>query len=150
MPLLSRIWNVPDDLPHAAGLGDMENVAKWFEGGKPALGDPATHNPFPDHSPSNAQNTLDRALAWAVRNDEYTVADFLLDHGADINTRWSTHEPASILHECAFAGRLQQVKYLVERGIDRTIVDHRFESTALGWAQFNGQEEVAAYLASLE
>jgi hypothetical protein len=28
----------------------------------------------------------------------FDVADFLLEHGADINTRWASHEPASILH----------------------------------------------------
>ena len=35
---LSQIWPVPDDLPHAAGLGNMEAVAKRFANGFPRLG----------------------------------------------------------------------------------------------------------------
>ena len=35
---------------------------------------------------------VDAEAAWAVQNGEYLVADFLLEHGSDINTRWSTHE----------------------------------------------------------
>src|SRR5256884_3245021 len=35
-------------------------------------------------------------------NNHFEVADFLLGHGADINTNWSSHEPASILHELVY------------------------------------------------
>jgi hypothetical protein len=39
VPLLSRIWPVPDDLPHAAGLSNLSRVEQWFdESGAPALG----------------------------------------------------------------------------------------------------------------
>ena len=102
VPILSRIWPVPNDLPHAAGLGDHNKVSTWFtDNGEAVLGDPSNHNPFPSHFPNvTAQDILDRALAWAVQNGEYDIADFLLERGADINTRWSTHEPASIMHEC--------------------------------------------------
>jgi hypothetical protein len=149
VPLLSRIWLVPDDLPHAAGLGDMSNVKKWFANDGSPLVEPDLHNPFPGHFPNaSVQDVLDRALAWAVINGEYAIADFMLDHGADINTRWSTHEPASILHECAHMGRLEQVKYLVAKGIDLTILDHRHQSTAEGWAHYCGQTEVEEFLAA--
>ena len=88
LPILLRIWPLPDDLPHAAGNGDLARVKRWFDAaGKPALGDPTV------------QQVLDTALAWAVLNGHFEVADFLLAHGADINTNWSSHEPASILHE---------------------------------------------------
>ncbi|MEM7205938.1 MAG: ankyrin repeat domain-containing protein [Planctomycetota bacterium] len=92
------------------------------------------------------QDVLDRSLAWAVQNAEYEVADDLLKRGADINTRWSTHEPASILHECAAAGRFEQVRYLVARGIDLSLRDHRFDATAEGWARHSGHEEIADFL----
>ena len=49
-----------------------------------------------------AQQVLDVALAWAVINRHFDVADFLLEHGADINTNWNSHEPASILHDLVF------------------------------------------------
>ncbi len=116
--------------------------------GSPLL-EPDRHNPFPDHFPNvSVQDVLDRALAWAVINREYGIADFLLEHGADINTRWGTHEPASVLHECAYENRLEQVKYLVAKGIDLTIRDHRHQSTAEGWARYGGQTEVAKFLAA--
>lgn len=150
VPLLEKIWRPPIDLPHAAGLGDLRRVEAWFDGeGRLAIANPQLHNPFPDHFPTfSVQDVLDRAFAWAVQNSEFTVADFMLEHGADLNTRWSTHESASVLHECAFTGRWPQIEYLVARGIDLSITDVRFNSTAEGWARFNGNEEIADYLAS--
>lgn len=151
VPALSQIWSVPDDLPHAAGLGDMEAVAKRFTNGFPRLGDPSLYVCPPGETPlANVQEIVDRALAWAVQNGNYEVADYLLNHGANINTRWSTHEPASILHECAFAGRMEQVVYLVGKGIDVTIRDHRHNATPEDWARHAGHEEVAEYLAGLK
>ena len=148
VPHLKQIWPMPTGLPAAAAMGHLADVESWFDDtGHPQLGDLSQHNPFPEHHPEvTEQDVLDRAFAWAVQNTEYDVADYMLQHGANINTRWSTHEPASVLHECAISGRLEQAKYLVERGIDLTITDHRFEATAEGWARFNGQDEVADYL----
>jgi hypothetical protein len=71
LPLLLRIWPMPDDLPHAAGNGDLARVKRWFGSGEPAV-----------------QRILDTALAWSVLNNHFEVADFLLAHGADINTNW--------------------------------------------------------------
>src|SRR5215472_17385302 len=48
LPLLMRIWPMNDDLPHAAGNGDLARVKRWFDAaGKPALGDLTNHFPFP-------------------------------------------------------------------------------------------------------
>ncbi len=151
VPALSQIWPVPDDLPHAAGLGNLEAVEKRFANGYPQLGDPSLYACPPGESPlASVQEIVDRALAWAVQNGNYQIADYLLDRGANINTRWSTHEPASILHECVFAGRMQQVVYLVRKGIDVTIRDHRHNATPEDWARHAGQKEVAEYLAGLK
>ncbi len=150
VPALSQIWSVPDDLPHAAGLGNMDAVAKRFTNGYPRLGDPSLYVCPPGETPlAGVQEIVDRALAWAVQNGNYQIADYLLDHGANINTRWSTHEPASILHECAFAGRMEQVVYLVRKGIDVNIRDHRHDATPEDWARYAGHKEIAEYLAGL-
>ena len=46
LPMLLRIWPMPDDLPHAAGSGDFARVRRWFDtAGRPALGDLAKHFP---------------------------------------------------------------------------------------------------------
>jgi hypothetical protein len=49
VPILMRIWPIPDDLPHAAGSGDFARVKRWFDAaGRPALGDLANHFPAQD------------------------------------------------------------------------------------------------------
>src|SRR5262249_21707137 len=92
IPLLSPIWPVPDDLPHAAGLGDFPRVKSWFdESGRPSLGSLSQHhptnNPFTLGNlhwiPANAQHVLDTALAWACMNKHFDIAAFLLERGAN-------------------------------------------------------------------
>ena len=155
IPLLTRIWPLPDDLPHAAGMGDLARVKRWFdESGAPALGDLEKHFPCNDpHSlkyddlqwgAPTAQHVLDTALAWAVINRHFDVADFLLARGADINTTWSSHEPASILHELVFHGNYESMQFLIDRGIDMTIKDYRWDSNAVGWARYGKSDEKMA------
>jgi hypothetical protein len=153
LPLLLRIWPLPDDLPHAAGSGDLARVRRWFDAdGKPVLGDLANHFPINNaHYCSDfvswfgerpgAQRVLDTALAWAVLNNNFEVADFLLAHGADINTNWCSHEPASILHELVWYGNYPAMQFLIDRGIDMTIRDYRWGATAEGWARVAAADE---------
>jgi len=160
VPLLTRVWPLPDDLTHAAGVGDLAGVKKWFdEAGAPALGDPTRH--FPDHkarvgselhwSPPTVQRALDTAFAWAVMNNHFAVADFLLQHGADVNTRWGSHEPASILHELVFQNNYPAMQFLIDRGIDMTLIDYRWNATAQGWAHHAANDEkMAQWLAEAE
>jgi hypothetical protein len=152
LPALLRIWPLPDDLPHAAGNGDFARVRRWFDAkGKPALGDIANHSPAtsvhprePQWGEVGAQQVLDTALAWAVLNNHFEIADFLLGHGADINTNWSSHEPASILHELVFHKNYEAMQFLIDRGIDMTIVDYRWGGTAQGWATHAANDEKMA------
>jgi hypothetical protein len=160
LALLTPIWPIPDDLPHAAGRGDLGAVQHWFDtSGKPALGVFAQHFPANDaytranlqwDAPS-VQQVLDTALAFAVLNGHFVVADFLLAHGADINTRWSSHEPASILHELVFHENYAAMQFLIDRGIDMTIVDYRWGATAEGWAYHAAKnEKLACWLADAQ
>ena len=87
------------------------------------------------------QQVLDTALAWAVLNNHFEIADFLLAHGADINTNRSSHEPASLLHELVFHKNYEAMQFLIDRGIDMTIVDYRWLSTAQGWATYAAKDE---------
>lgn len=134
LPLLTRVWPIPDDLPHAAGLGDLDKVKKWIDAsGKPD------------------QQVLDTAFAWAVLNHHFQVADFLLEHGADINTHWGSHEPASILHELVFHDDYEAMQFLIDRGIDMTIKDYRWGATAQGWAYHAAKnQKLAQWLGEAE
>jgi len=153
VPLLTPLWPLPDDLPHLAGSGDFDRVRRWFDAeGRPALGDPASHTPGYDPAarlnlhwgPPNVQQVLDTAFAWACLNRHFDIADFLLAHGADIDTDWSSHEPASILHELAFHDNYEAMQFLIDRGIDMTIVDYRWGGTAEGWARYAAKDEKKA------
>jgi hypothetical protein len=148
---------LPDDLPHAAAMGDFARVKRWFDtAGRPALGDPRDHDPerFSRSSGprvATVQQIVDIALAWACMNRGLEIAEFLLAHGADINTRWCTHEPASILHECAVRKNYEAARFLIERGIDMTIEDHRWHATAEDWARHAAEdEEMAEFLAAAQ
>jgi hypothetical protein len=156
IPLLTRIWPLPDDLPHAAGMGDLPRVKKWFDTtGQPALGDLDNH--YPRTSPHlrkhddlrwgapTVQHVLDTALAWSVINRHFDVADFLLGHRANINTDWNSHEPASILHHLVFLpAPYESMQFLIDRGIDMTIKDYRWNSNPIGWARYGKSDEKMA------
>jgi hypothetical protein len=153
IPRLTRIWPLPDDLPHAAGMGDLSRVKRWFDdSGALALGDLDDHYPYNDPrarghlrwNPPTAQQVLDTALAFSVINRHFDVADFLLEHGADINTAWNSHEPASILHHLVFEENYDSMRFLIDRGIDMTIKDYRWNSTAQGWALYGKKDRKMA------
>jgi hypothetical protein len=158
IPVLNRIWPVPDDLPHAAGMGNLLRVKEWFDdSGAPALGGLENHYPSSPYMPEGRvaeysrqwgplrlQRVLDVALAWSIINSHFDVADFLLQHGANINTTWSSHEPASILHELVWHRNYAAMQFLIDRGIDMTIKDHRWNSTAQGWARYAANDEKMA------
>lgn len=155
VPLLTPTWPLPNDLPHAAGMGDLAQVQSWFdEAGEPRLGVLSQHYPTnAPHvlknlrwSPPNVQHVLDVALAWACMNHYFEVADYLLERGADIDTDWSTHEPASMLHECAMRADYEAAQFLVSRGIDIAILDYRWNATAEGWAIHAAKDEKMAAL----
>ena len=160
IPLLTPVWPLPNDLCHAAGVGDFSRVKSWFdEAGQPSLGSLAQHYPTNKPSilrdlhwiPANAQQILDVALAWACMNRQFEIASFLLERGANINTNWSTHEPASILHECAIQANYEAAQFLIDRGIDMTIRDYRWNGTAEGWAYYAANDKkMAEFLARAE
>jgi hypothetical protein len=92
----------------------------------------------------SVQRVLDTAFAWSVVNGHLDVADFLLARGADINSTWSSHEPASILHELVFHANYASMQFLIDRGIDMTIEDYRWHGTARGWALYAAKDEKMA------
>ena len=123
--------------------------------GRPALGSLARQYPGSDPQfkaddlgwgPVTTQQVLDVALAWAVLNRHFEIAAFLLQRGADINTNWGTHEPASILHEAAIQGNEDAARFLVDHGADLDKEDYRYHSNAEGWARYGANDERMAEL----
>jgi len=159
LPLLTRIWPVPDDLAHAAGMGNLARVKQWFDSAgvvrhlddQYPYNDPAARGHL-QWETATAQQVLDVALAFAVINRHFDVADFLLGHGADINTNWNSHEPASILHQLVILPNpYESMRFLIDRGIDMTIKDYRWGSNAAGWARYGyNDEQLARWLEDAE
>ena len=125
--LLRQLWEPPNDLATLAGLGNLEKVQVFLNS-------------------KTDEEDLVYELALACMNQHMDVADYLIKQGVDINAEWSLHEPATILHHLAFFGKLEMVQFLVERGADMNIKDFRYQADALGWAKYNGQNQVVSYL----
>lgn len=58
----------------------------------------------------------------------------------------SADRAVTAMHEAAWAGNLDGVKLLVELGARTDIRDPSYDSTPIGWAHHNHQDDVVAYL----
>lgn len=69
---------------------------------------------------------------------------WLVDHGADVNAKrelWGCNHTA--LHVCCENGNAEIARILLDAGANPTIRDDKFDSDALGWAEYLKQPEVA-------
>lgn len=93
-----------------------------------------------------ARQAQPAAIVRAAELGRFQGVRLLSENGFDVNARPRT----APLHEAAFAGNLEMVKLLVELGADPELLDTSFESTALGWAEHNGQAHVVTFLTELQ
>lgn len=92
------------------------------------------------------------ALALATQHGRTGVVRMLLDAGED-PSRYNppgAHSHSTPLHQAVFSGNMDVVRLLVERGARVDLEDVLFHSTPLGWAEYGGQTEIAAYLRRLQ
>ena len=89
------------------------------------------------------------ALAGAALHGKPEALRHLIAAGADVNafSPEGMHAHTTALHLAIDADSLAAVKVLVEGGADPSIRDRGFDSDALGWANYFGRSEIAAYLA---
>ncbi len=82
----------------------------------------------------------------AKRNDGAAV-EWLLDHGADPNARWS-HWDAEVtpLHLAVLGGHADIVRLLLHAGADPRIRDSKHDSDAIGWAEFFQRADIVKTL----
>ncbi len=89
-----------------------------------------------------------KALAFAAQHGRVEVVRLLLDAGEDPNrfNPPNCHAHSTPLHQAAFAGHLDVVRLLVERGARLDLQDKIYEGTALNWAEHGEQALVAEFL----
>lgn len=101
----------------------------------------------------NADPYRGTPLIWAAVCNRVETVAWLLDHGVNINQKatfgGATHgQGVTALHMASQNGCMAVVKLLVEHGADLTLKDDLYHSTAIGAAEYFGQEAVRDYLRS--
>lgn len=84
-------------------------------------------------------------VGTAAELDRPDAIRLMAELGFDVNPRGVL----SPLHTAAWNGRLDAARTLVDLGADANRRDRDHSSTPLGWAEYSGQSEVAAYLATV-
>lgn len=136
----------------AAGLGDVEAVARFFDDGglRPEAG--PIRSPFQDTVPperANApQDILDNGLVMAAQNGHRGVAFLLRSKGARVNVKPpGFHWRGAALHAAVWHGDEDMVTWLIAQGANPALRDDMVGADAAGWANHHGH---AALLRLLE
>jgi hypothetical protein len=87
------------------------------------------------------------ALHMMAKRNDLAAVKFLLDLGADPNSRWA-HWDAEVtpLHLASSQGHADMVRLLLDKGADPRIHDSKHDSDAIGGAEFFRQPEIARLL----
>jgi len=86
-------------------------------------------------------------LLTATRAARTDVIELLLDLGTSINAAGPNGERA--LHAAVWTDSVPLAQFLVERGAEVDPMDHKFNSTPLGWANHLGKPQLAEYLSTV-
>jgi len=86
-------------------------------------------------------------LHLMAKRGDRAAAKWLLDRGADPNTRWA-HWDSEVtpLHLAIFGNHPELVRLLLDAGADPSIHDSKHDADAHGWADFFGRTETTAML----
>ena len=122
------------DLPHAAGLGLVDDTARLL--------------------PSSDTEARRRALSLAAQHGHAETVGLLLDAGTDPDryNPESNHPHTTPLHQAVLGGHEAVVRLLVRRGARLDIRDTIWDGTPLGWVLYGGgkaKAEMAECLRSL-
>lgn len=136
----------------AAGLGRLDDVRALCESNESLadLGIPKRPNDANDEKgwpPDAARMTgdvLGEAFQVACRNGYASVAQYLLQRGANIDAKG--YFGGTGLHWAAINGHRDVVEFLLEHDANTTLEDHGFKSDPKGWAIEGGHDEIVGIL----
>jgi peptide-methionine (S)-S-oxide reductase len=99
-------------------------------------------------APAAGAGERQEALAAAALYGNAGALASLIGLGADVNAYSPPgfHPHGTALHHAVDSGSLDAVRTLVEAGANRGARDRVHEATPLGWAEYLGRAEIAAYL----
>jgi ankyrin repeat protein len=130
---LVELGNEPD-LFCAAGLGDLDRVKAFWDGGRLRVSPSRTGASRTDETgaplPRPPKDDLDQvsdALYIAARLGHIDVTRWLLDHGADPN--WRGYCGATPLAWAEFSGKAELSALLRERGSSGDLLDYTYRAT---------------------
>ena len=135
------------DLRLAAGLGQLEQMTTFFDAKGRLL--PVANSLYRVNADTvlSDQQILDEALHFAVYQDRREAIDFLLEKGADIDSHvgamWEWDWGTTPLIKAVDAGKLDLIRYLVERGADLSVAEPRWNETPYVWSTYYSGEEHA-------
>ena len=88
-----------------------------------------------------------RTCELVAKRNHVAAVKWLLDHGANPNTRWA-HWDAEVtpLHLAVLHDHAEIVRLLLKAGADPRIRDSKHHSDALGWAEHIGRRDSAKIL----
>lgn len=140
------------NLRTAAGLGRTDLIESYFnadgtlnpEAGKIdwPFGKPSMQDQVRSWS-QDQQGIVNNAFVYACMHGHIDAAQLLLDNGAEINTIPDGFDFAGTgLHYAALNGHRPIVQYLLAHGADRSIKDTKVDSTAVGWAEHGGHNDL--------
>ncbi len=99
----------------------------------------------PSRIGAGGEDTIALHVAVSKRNAE--AVRWLIDHKVDVNAKrvmWDCNHTA--LHMTAADGTLEIARMLLDAGADASIHDDKYDNTALGWAEFCEQPQIANLL----
>lgn len=93
------------------------------------------------------QGIINNAFVYACMHGHIDAAKLLLEKGAEINVIPGGFDFAGTgLHYAAFNGHRAMVQFLLDHGADRNVKDTKVNSTAAGWAEYRGHNDLADLL----
>ncbi|NNF00915.1 MAG: ankyrin repeat domain-containing protein [Pyrinomonadaceae bacterium] len=131
----------------SAMIGDVEKLKKFFRNGKLVGSALPIYFPWGELKGSNERDAINQAFLLSLSHKQYEAASYLLDRGADINSKPSGyHVGCSALNQAIYLNDIEMVDWLLDRGAVDVKKDHGRSTEGIDMAKHHGFVQLEAYL----